>query len=127
MDLLFCFPVHCFLYIGRVTSVLEKILSQSTEQDNPSRLVIEAARGSATKVQELVKKFSDKVLFHCLYCIVPIGHTKHPPHLLATLLRINNKMHKKLLAPLVLSFNIGYNAVDLTAFLNKKSRHHPHS
>ncbi|XP_048096428.1 E3 ubiquitin-protein ligase MIB2 isoform X4 [Alosa alosa] len=44
-----------------VTSVLEKLLSQSTEQDNPSRLVIEAARGSATKVQELVQKFSDKV------------------------------------------------------------------
>ncbi|XP_041954145.1 E3 ubiquitin-protein ligase MIB2 isoform X2 [Alosa sapidissima] len=44
-----------------VSSVLEKLLSQSTEQDNPSRLVIEAARGSATKVQELVQKFSDKV------------------------------------------------------------------
>uniref|UniRef100_A0A669DQA4 E3 ubiquitin-protein ligase MIB2 n=1 Tax=Oreochromis niloticus TaxID=8128 RepID=A0A669DQA4_ORENI len=31
-----------------VISVLEKLLSQSTEQDNPSRLVIEAAHGSAT-------------------------------------------------------------------------------
>uniref|UniRef100_A0A8C6KYM4 E3 ubiquitin-protein ligase MIB2 n=1 Tax=Nothobranchius furzeri TaxID=105023 RepID=A0A8C6KYM4_NOTFU len=33
-----------------VISVLEKLLSQSTEQDNPSRLVIEAAHGSASKM-----------------------------------------------------------------------------
>uniref|UniRef100_A0A8C5ER51 E3 ubiquitin-protein ligase MIB2 n=1 Tax=Gouania willdenowi TaxID=441366 RepID=A0A8C5ER51_GOUWI len=33
-----------------VISVLEKLLSQSTEQDNPSRLVIEAAHGSATSM-----------------------------------------------------------------------------
>uniref|UniRef100_A0A7N8WYR1 E3 ubiquitin-protein ligase MIB2 n=1 Tax=Mastacembelus armatus TaxID=205130 RepID=A0A7N8WYR1_9TELE len=33
-----------------VISVLEKLLSQSTEQDNPSRLVIEAAHGSANKL-----------------------------------------------------------------------------
>lgn len=42
-------------------SVLEKLLSQSTEQDNPSRLVIEAAHGSASKVRELVQKYPDKV------------------------------------------------------------------
>ncbi|KAM6929251.1 E3 ubiquitin-protein ligase MIB2 isoform 2-T2 [Lycodopsis pacificus] len=44
-----------------VISVLEKLLSQSTEQDNPSRLVIEAAHGSANKVRELVLKYPDKV------------------------------------------------------------------
>ncbi|CAM9308311.1 unnamed protein product [Lampetra planeri] len=44
-----------------VVSVLEKLLSQSTEQDNPSRLVIEAAHGSASKVRELVQKYPDKV------------------------------------------------------------------
>ncbi|KAM9751094.1 E3 ubiquitin-protein ligase MIB2 isoform 1-T1 [Menidia menidia] len=44
-----------------VISVLEKLLSQSTEQDNPSRLVIEAAHGSAGKVRELVQKYPDKV------------------------------------------------------------------
>uniref|UniRef100_A0A8C7UAH3 E3 ubiquitin-protein ligase MIB2 n=1 Tax=Oncorhynchus mykiss TaxID=8022 RepID=A0A8C7UAH3_ONCMY len=44
-----------------VISVLEKLLSQSTEQDNPSRLVIEAAHGSASKVRELVQKYPDKV------------------------------------------------------------------
>ncbi|XP_045911954.1 E3 ubiquitin-protein ligase MIB2 isoform X2 [Micropterus dolomieu] len=44
-----------------VISVLEKLLSQSTEQDNPSRLVIEAAHGSANKVRELVQKYPDKV------------------------------------------------------------------
>uniref|UniRef100_A0A665X5N4 E3 ubiquitin-protein ligase MIB2 n=1 Tax=Echeneis naucrates TaxID=173247 RepID=A0A665X5N4_ECHNA len=44
-----------------VISVLEKLLSQSTEQDNPGRLVIEAARGSANKVRELVLKYPDKV------------------------------------------------------------------
>lgn len=41
--------------------MLEKLLSQSTEQDNPSRLVIEAAHGSASKVRELVLKYPDKV------------------------------------------------------------------
>lgn len=46
---------------GTVISVLEKLLSQSTEQDNPSRLVIEAAHGSASKVRELVQKYPDKV------------------------------------------------------------------
>uniref|UniRef100_A0A8C7UM51 E3 ubiquitin-protein ligase MIB2 n=1 Tax=Oncorhynchus mykiss TaxID=8022 RepID=A0A8C7UM51_ONCMY len=44
-----------------VISVLEKLLSQSTDQDNPSRLVIEAAHGSANKVRELVQKYPDKV------------------------------------------------------------------
>ncbi|KAF4070646.1 hypothetical protein AMELA_G00287870, partial [Ameiurus melas] len=44
-----------------VISVLEKLLSQSTEQDNPGRLVIEAAHGSAAKVRELVQKHPDKV------------------------------------------------------------------
>uniref|UniRef100_A0A3B4TDF6 E3 ubiquitin-protein ligase MIB2 n=1 Tax=Seriola dumerili TaxID=41447 RepID=A0A3B4TDF6_SERDU len=44
-----------------VISVLEKLLSQSTEQDNPGRLVIEAAHGSANKVRELVQKYPDKV------------------------------------------------------------------
>ncbi|XP_029291808.1 E3 ubiquitin-protein ligase MIB2 [Cottoperca gobio] len=43
-----------------VISVLEKLLSQSTEQDNPSRLVIEAAHGSTNKVRELVQKYPDK-------------------------------------------------------------------
>lgn len=60
---------------GTVISVLEKLLSQSTEQDNPSRLVIEAAHGSATKVRELVQKYPDKVsaavshvaAVHCLF------------------------------------------------------------
>ncbi|KAG5838753.1 hypothetical protein ANANG_G00226910 [Anguilla anguilla] len=44
-----------------VISVLEKLLSQSTEQDNPSRLVIEAAHGSAAKVRDLVQKYPEKV------------------------------------------------------------------
>ncbi|XP_077460919.1 E3 ubiquitin-protein ligase MIB2 isoform X1 [Stigmatopora argus] len=44
-----------------VISVLEKLLSQSTEQDNPSRLVIEAAHGSANKVRELLQRYPDKV------------------------------------------------------------------
>ncbi|XP_034027817.1 E3 ubiquitin-protein ligase MIB2 isoform X2 [Thalassophryne amazonica] len=44
-----------------VISVLEKLLSQSTEHDNPSRLVIEAAHGTASKVRELVQKYPDKV------------------------------------------------------------------
>ncbi|XP_072305575.1 E3 ubiquitin-protein ligase MIB2 isoform X2 [Eucyclogobius newberryi] len=44
-----------------VISVLEKLLAQSTEQDNPSRLVIEAAHGSASKVRELLQKYPDKV------------------------------------------------------------------
>ncbi|XP_051964181.1 E3 ubiquitin-protein ligase MIB2-like [Xyrauchen texanus] len=44
-----------------VISVLEKLLSQSTEQDHPGRLVIEAAHGSAIKVRELVQKYPDKV------------------------------------------------------------------
>uniref|UniRef100_A0A8C5AR01 RING-type E3 ubiquitin transferase n=1 Tax=Gadus morhua TaxID=8049 RepID=A0A8C5AR01_GADMO len=44
-----------------VISVLEKLLAQSTEQDNPGRLVIEAAHGSANKVRELVQKYPDKV------------------------------------------------------------------
>ncbi|XP_030641535.1 E3 ubiquitin-protein ligase MIB2 isoform X2 [Chanos chanos] len=42
-------------------SILEKLLSQSPEQDNPSRLVIEAAHGSAAKVRELLQKYPDKV------------------------------------------------------------------
>lgn len=46
---------------GTVISVLEKLLSQSTEQDHPGRLVIEAAHGSAAKVRELVQKYPDKV------------------------------------------------------------------
>ncbi|XP_036389595.1 E3 ubiquitin-protein ligase MIB2 [Megalops cyprinoides] len=44
-----------------VISVLEKLLSQSTEQDNPGRLVIEAAHGSAAKVRDLVQKYPEKV------------------------------------------------------------------
>ncbi|XP_061691868.1 E3 ubiquitin-protein ligase MIB2 isoform X1 [Syngnathoides biaculeatus] len=44
-----------------VISVLEKLLSQSTEQDNPNRLVIEAAHGSVNKVKELLQKYPDKV------------------------------------------------------------------
>ncbi|XP_051949788.1 E3 ubiquitin-protein ligase MIB2-like isoform X2 [Xyrauchen texanus] len=44
-----------------VISVLEKLLSQSTDQDHPGRLVIEAAHGSALKVRELVQKYPDKV------------------------------------------------------------------
>lgn len=49
------------LFTATVISVLEKLLSQSTEQDNPGRLVIEAAHGSAAKVRELVQKHPDKV------------------------------------------------------------------
>lgn len=68
---------------GTVISVLEKLLSQSTEQDNPSRLVIEAAHGSANKVRELVQKYPDKVsaallLFAAVHCLFqelfPPGH-----------------------------------------------------
>uniref|UniRef100_A0A672R8I2 E3 ubiquitin-protein ligase MIB2 n=1 Tax=Sinocyclocheilus grahami TaxID=75366 RepID=A0A672R8I2_SINGR len=44
-----------------VISVLEKLLSQSTEQDHPGRLVIEAAHGNAVKVRELVQKYPEKV------------------------------------------------------------------
>lgn len=44
-----------------VISVLEKLLSQSTEQDHPGRLVIEAAHGNAVKVRELLQKHPDKV------------------------------------------------------------------
>uniref|UniRef100_A0A672R2Z1 E3 ubiquitin-protein ligase MIB2 n=1 Tax=Sinocyclocheilus grahami TaxID=75366 RepID=A0A672R2Z1_SINGR len=46
---------------GTVISVLEKLLSQSTEQDHPGRLVIEAAHGNAVKVRELVQKYPEKV------------------------------------------------------------------
>ncbi|XP_042584990.1 E3 ubiquitin-protein ligase MIB2 isoform X6 [Cyprinus carpio] len=46
---------------GTVISVLEKLLSQSTEQDHPGRLVIEAAHGNVVKVRELVQKYPDKV------------------------------------------------------------------
>ncbi|MFT7804590.1 E3 ubiquitin-protein ligase MIB2 [Arapaima gigas] len=44
-----------------VISVLEKLLSQSTELDHPARLVIEAAHGSVAKVRDLVQKHPDKV------------------------------------------------------------------
>ncbi|KAK6477532.1 E3 ubiquitin-protein ligase MIB2 isoform X1 [Huso huso] len=44
-----------------VISVLEKLLSQATDQDNPGRLVIEAARGSASKVRDLLQKYPEKV------------------------------------------------------------------
>ncbi|KTF85100.1 hypothetical protein cypCar_00037245, partial [Cyprinus carpio] len=44
-----------------VISVLEKLLSQSTEQDHPGRLVIEAAHGNTVKVCELVQKYPEKV------------------------------------------------------------------
>lgn len=59
--LLLSFFSLVFLHSGTVISVLEKLLSQSAEQDNPSRLVIEAAHGSASKVRELVQKYPDKV------------------------------------------------------------------
>lgn len=52
------FPLR---HSGTVISVLEKLLSQSTEQDHPGRLVIEAAHGSAAKVREMVQKYPDKV------------------------------------------------------------------
>ncbi|XP_075762623.1 E3 ubiquitin-protein ligase MIB2 isoform X1 [Pelodiscus sinensis] len=42
-------------------SILEKLLSQKTESDHPSRLVTEAAHGNAAKVQDLVQKYPDKV------------------------------------------------------------------
>ncbi|XP_069097143.1 E3 ubiquitin-protein ligase MIB2 isoform X5 [Pleurodeles waltl] len=42
-------------------SVLEKLLAQKTEADNPGHLVIEAAQGNVAKVQELVQKYPDKV------------------------------------------------------------------
>uniref|UniRef100_UPI00398E4BB9 E3 ubiquitin-protein ligase MIB2 n=1 Tax=Pristiophorus japonicus TaxID=55135 RepID=UPI00398E4BB9 len=44
-----------------VISVLEKLLSQSTDPDNPGRIVIEAAHGNATKVGDLVQKYPEKV------------------------------------------------------------------
>ncbi|XP_007905447.1 E3 ubiquitin-protein ligase MIB2 isoform X1 [Callorhinchus milii] len=44
-----------------VISVLEKLLSQSTDPDNPGRVVIEAAHGNATKVRDLVQKYPEKV------------------------------------------------------------------
>lgn len=53
-----------------VISVLEKLLSQSTEQDNPGRLVIEAAHGSAAKVRELVQKHPDKVGIMVCYVVM---------------------------------------------------------
>lgn len=52
---------HFLLSSAMVISVLEKLLSQSTEQDNPGRLVIEAAHGSVAKVRELVQKHPEKV------------------------------------------------------------------
>lgn len=77
------FPIYLCIRSGTVISVLEKLLSQSTEQDNPSRLVIEAAHGSANKVRELVQKYPDKVsaallLFAAVHCsfqeLFPPGH-----------------------------------------------------
>ncbi|KAG2459186.1 E3 ubiquitin-protein ligase MIB2 isoform X1 [Polypterus senegalus] len=44
-----------------VVSVLEKLLSQTTDQDNPGRLVIEAAHGNSSKIRDLVQKYPDKV------------------------------------------------------------------
>ncbi|GCB72199.1 hypothetical protein scyTo_0009056, partial [Scyliorhinus torazame] len=44
-----------------VISVLEKLLSQSTDQDNPGRIVLEAAHGNAAKVRDLVQKYPEKV------------------------------------------------------------------
>lgn len=78
-------PLSVFLSFcsGTVISVLEKLLSQSTEQDNPSRLVIEAAQGSASKVRELLQKYPDKVsaallvfaAVHCMFQeLFPPGH-----------------------------------------------------
>lgn len=70
-----------FLRSGTVISVLEKLLSQSTEQDNPSRLVIEAAHGSASKVRELVQKYPDKVsaAFLPFYCsLLPLMAAQSP-------------------------------------------------
>ncbi|XP_072888522.1 E3 ubiquitin-protein ligase MIB2 isoform X3 [Hemitrygon akajei] len=44
-----------------VISILEKLLSQSTEQDNPGRIVIEAAHGNTAKVHDLLQKYPEKV------------------------------------------------------------------
>ncbi|XP_059808391.1 E3 ubiquitin-protein ligase MIB2 isoform X2 [Hypanus sabinus] len=44
-----------------VISILEKLLSQSTEQDNPGRIVIEAAHGNTAKVRDLLQKYPEKV------------------------------------------------------------------
>ncbi|XP_005986112.1 E3 ubiquitin-protein ligase MIB2 isoform X2 [Latimeria chalumnae] len=42
-------------------SVLEKLLSQTTDPENPGQLVIEATHGNAAKVRDLVQKYPDKV------------------------------------------------------------------
>uniref|UniRef100_A0A3B5KZ20 E3 ubiquitin-protein ligase MIB2 n=1 Tax=Xiphophorus couchianus TaxID=32473 RepID=A0A3B5KZ20_9TELE len=79
-----------------VISVLEKLLSQSTEQDNPGRLVIEAAHGSASKVRELVQKHPDKVDIKnqgktALQVAAHQGHTE----VVKTLLQANSSVEVK--------------------------------
>uniref|UniRef100_A0A096MEH6 E3 ubiquitin-protein ligase MIB2 n=1 Tax=Poecilia formosa TaxID=48698 RepID=A0A096MEH6_POEFO len=79
-----------------VISVLEKLLSQSTEQDNPGRLVIEAAHGSANKVRELVQKYPDKVDIKnqgktALQVAAHQGHTE----VVKTLLQANSSVEVK--------------------------------
>lgn len=81
---------------GTVISVLEKLLSQSTEQDNPSRLVIEAAHGSANKVRELVQKYPDKVsaallLFAAVHCLFQNAASTTTPRLGVEGLRVQSK------------------------------------
>lgn len=75
---------------GTVISVLEKLLSQSTEQDHPGRLVIEAAHGSAVKVRELVQKYPDKVSRSTVRMLRHLSHglreLKHGKNLLFYLL-----------------------------------------
>lgn len=61
--------------------MLEKLLAQSTEQDNPGRLVIEAAHGSANKVRELVQKYPDKVSAALLvFLLQSAARSKSPVH-----------------------------------------------
>ncbi|MEE6483923.1 hypothetical protein FKM82_013690 [Ascaphus truei] len=42
-------------------SILEKLLAQKTDCENPSSLVIEAAQGNVARVKEMLQKYPDKV------------------------------------------------------------------
>ncbi|KAG8434369.1 hypothetical protein GDO86_012666 [Hymenochirus boettgeri] len=44
-----------------LVSILEKLLSQKTDCESPTSLVIEAAQGNTAKVKEMLQKYPDKV------------------------------------------------------------------
>ncbi|KAE8592936.1 hypothetical protein XENTR_v10018918 [Xenopus tropicalis] len=44
-----------------LVSILEKLLSQKTDCESPTSLVIEAAQGNTAKVREMLQKYPDKV------------------------------------------------------------------